>query len=28
VLDRARPGWKKDYFAEKFTLDLHFRGKR
>jgi hypothetical protein len=28
VLDRARPDWKKDYFAEKFTLDLHFRGKR
>jgi len=25
VLDRARPDWKKDYLAEKFSLDKHFR---
>ena len=25
VLDRARPGWTKEYFAEKFSLDKHFR---
>jgi hypothetical protein len=24
VLDRARPGWRKRYFEEKFSLDKHF----
>jgi hypothetical protein len=28
VLDRARPGWRTRYFAEKFTLDAHFRAER
>jgi len=25
ILDRARPGWRKHYFEEKFTLDPQFR---
>jgi hypothetical protein len=25
VLDSARPGWRKQYFEEKFSLDKHFR---
>ena len=24
LLDRARPGWRKKYFEEKFSLDKHF----
>jgi hypothetical protein len=28
ILDRARPGWKKEYLTEKFSLDKHFRAEK
>ncbi len=28
VLDRANPGWRKQYFEEKFSLDPHFRAPK
>jgi hypothetical protein len=28
VLDLARPGWRKRYFEEKFTLDRHFESEK
>jgi hypothetical protein len=28
VLDRARPGWRKQYFEEKFALDKHFHPEK
>jgi hypothetical protein len=28
ILDRARPEWRKQYFAEKFALDQHFRSEK
>jgi hypothetical protein len=28
ILDRARPGWRKRYFEEKFALDTHFRSEK
>jgi hypothetical protein len=28
ILDHARPGWRKRYFEEKFSLDQHFRPEK
>jgi hypothetical protein len=28
ILDRARPGWRKQYFEDKFTLDKHFGSEK
>ena len=28
ILDQAKPGWRKRYFEEKFTLDQHFRSDK
>jgi hypothetical protein len=28
VLDRAKPGWRKRYFEEKFSLDKHFASEK
>jgi hypothetical protein len=28
LLDRARPAWRQQYFAEKFSLDKHFRPEK